>query len=155
MLKILFKALLLLAIACPKFSLVASESFGPYQGKILNIEEGDTLFTEIEIWPGSYRRVFIRLKDIDTAEPGRIKSGKSIAACEKRAAKKAIQYVRKFIADAKTITISNISRIKSTSNYVFARVAVDGKDLGKALIKHKHAISVAGLKRKRWSCKNR
>jgi endonuclease YncB( thermonuclease family) len=154
MLNILFKVLFVLATAGIQLTIVAADSFGPYQGKVIKVEEGDTLYTEIEIWPGSFRRVYVRLKDIDTAEPSRLKGGRSVSACEKKAAKKAIKYVRKFIANAKSVTVSSVNQIKSTSNYVFARISVDGKDLGEALVKHKLAIAVTGLNRKRWSCRN-
>ena len=155
MLNLLFKfSLLFFAASGISSPFLASDSFGPYQGKILNVEEADTIYTEIEIWPNLFQRVYIRIRDIDSAEPGRIKGGRAVSVCEKKAAQKAIGFVNNFIANTSTITISKVSQIKSTANYIFARISVDGKDLGEALVNSKHAISVTGLKRKRWSCRN-
>jgi len=137
-----------------QYPLLADKRFGPYKGRILQVTEADTLYTEIEVWPGLFQRAFIRLKDLDAAEPVKIKGGRPVSACEKKAAAKAIKFVENFIGDNETVIISNISQIKSTTNYIFARISVGGNDLGEALINNKHAISVVGLKRKRWSCRS-
>lgn len=133
---------------------LAAKVFGPYKGTILKVEEADTIFTEVEVWPGLFQRVYIRIKDIDSAEPLKQKGGRPVSACEQRAARAAIKFVNKFIQNASNIEISQVSQIRSTANYVFARISVDGNDLGQALINNKHAISVTGMKRKRWSCRN-
>lgn len=151
----LFKLLTLsLAITCLNNSIHAQETFGPYQAIIINVDEGDTIYTQVEIWPGLFRRVYVRIKDIDSPEPKKIKGGRPVSACEQRAARKAIKFVQTFVANATTITLTHVTQIKSTANYVFARIMVDGKDLGEALVSNQHAISVTGLKRKRWSCRN-
>jgi len=133
---------------------IARETFKPYRAKILNVLEADTIFVEVEVWPNLFQRVYVRIKGVDSAEPAKIRGGRAIANCEKKAAQKAIKFVERFIEDASLIEISNISQIKSTANYVFARINIDGKDLGEALVTNKHAISFTGLKRKRWSCRN-
>ena len=132
----------------------AANVFGPYKVKVIKVEEADTIFTEVEVWPGLFQRVYIRIKDIDSAEPLKQKGGRPVSACEQRAARKAIKFVKKIIENTSEIEITHVTQIRSTANYVFARISVDGKDLGQALINNKHAISVSGIKRKRWSCRN-
>ena len=133
---------------------IAANVFGPYKANIIKVEEADTIFTEVEVWPGLFQRVYIRIKDIDSPEPLKQKGGRPVSACEQRAARKAIKFVKKIIENVSEIEITQVTQIKSTANYVFARISVDGNDLGQALINNKHAISVTGMKRKRWSCRN-
>ena len=115
---------------------------------------GNRIYAEVEVWPSQFQRVYIRIKDIDSPEPLKQKGGRPVSACEQAAAKKSIKFVESFIENANEIVITQVSQIKSTANYVFARISIDGNDLGQALITNKHAISVTGMKRKRWSCRN-
>lgn len=149
----LFYCVVILLSTVELFSINAAE-FGPYKIKILEVREADTFFIEVETWPNHFQRVFVRLKDIDSPEPHRNKSRRSVTGCEKKAAIKSIKFAKYVLENADKITVNNVSEIKSTANYVFARIFVDGKDLSRMLIDNKHAISTSGLKKKRWSCKN-
>ena len=148
-----FLSLSLLIITFQK-PVLANDSFGPYKATIIKIEEADTIYSEVEVWPGLFQRVYIRIKDIDSAEPLKQKGGRPVSACEQKAARKAIKFVKRFIENANEIEITQVSQIRSTANYIYARISIDGKDLGEALVNSKHAISVTGMKRKRWSCRN-
>ncbi|MFT5452740.1 MAG: endonuclease YncB(thermonuclease family) [Enterobacterales bacterium] len=150
----LFCSVIILLSSVELFSINAAE-FGPYEATILEVREADTFFVEVETWPNNFQRVFIRLKDIDSPEPLRSKGGRPVSRCEKKAAKKAITFAQDILDNANKISVSNVSEIKSTANYVFARIFVDGKDLSRMLINNKHAISTSGLKRKRWTCRSR
>ncbi len=142
-------------VACTLFTQqLQAEEYGPYQAKILEILEGDTLKVVVAIWPGLTQEIYVRLKDIDAPEPKRMKSGRPVANCEAKAAEVAIEHVQQIVASSDKVEISNVELVTSTAQYVYAYVKVGDIDIGESLVSNGLAISQLGLKRKRWSCRN-
>lgn len=111
--------------------------------EVTSIYDGDTFKVNIKGWPSIIgERISIRINKIDTPEM-RGKTEK-----EKALARKAKQFTVEKLRSAKKIELRNISRDKYFR--IGADVFVDGKDLGKMLIKAGLAVAYDGGTKKKW-----
>lgn len=122
--------------------LALAQDFGPYQATVDKVIDGDTLKLTVALWPGLNQSISLRLDGIDTPEK------RGSPDCEKVLAKKATEFTREFVRAGKVV-VSDVSLGKYAGR-ALGSVAVDGKDLVKALIQAGHGRAYDGGKRGSW-----
>jgi len=111
--------------------------------EITSIYDGDTFRCNIRNFPSIIgQRMGIRIAGIDTPEM----RGKTER--EKTLAKEAKQFTVEKLRNAKKIELRNMKRGKYFR--IVANVFVDGRDLGKMLIKAGLAVAYDGGTKKKW-----
>ncbi len=126
-------------------TVLAKERYGSYIADVLRVIDGDTIEINVHIWPQLTQRTKLRLAGINTPE----KRGKGVSYCEKKAGQKATNFTQQWLKNIKTITVSEI-KLGKYAGRVLGHISKDGQDLGKDLIKAKHAKPYKGGKRKPW-----
>jgi len=134
---------LLFALFIPLFLITCSPvQAGEYAATVDSVYDGDTIKATVEIWPGLFQKVSIRINGIDTPEL-RTKN-----ACEKALAKKAKTALTVIIGES--VTISNV-RIGKYAGRVLADVhTAQGVDVGAYMLGSGHAREYHGGKRQPW-----
>ena len=121
----------------------AAETYGPYTATVVRVVDGDTVEVEVALWPGLVQRISLRLEGVNTPE----KRGAPL--CEKIAASQAEAFTRRFLRLGQSVVVSGV-RLGKYAGRVLGRLAVDGKDLGTALVAAGLARPYAGGKREPW-----
>lgn len=114
-----------------------------YPATVVRVIDGDTLVLDVAAWPDVTVRTTLRLAGVDTPES----RGAGITACEIAAGRAAAEFTRKFVAEG-VVTVATAGRDKY--GRTLGTLAVNGHDLGAALIAAKLAVPYAGGKRKPW-----
>jgi endonuclease YncB( thermonuclease family) len=105
--------------------------------------DGDTFVCNISNWPDIIgQRISVRLAGIDTPE----KHDKHEAV--RKLSRKAAEYTRTRLENAKTIELRNVRRGKYFR--LLADVYVDGDNLSEELIKHGYAKPYNGGRKPQW-----
>lgn len=115
---------------------------GPYRAEPVRVVDGDTLVMRVRLWPGIEYAGPVRLAGVDAPEL------RARLACERRAARQARDYVAARIAQARALTLRDVTLDKY--GRALARVYVDGDDLAARLIAAGHGRAYAGGKRGAW-----
>lgn len=127
--------------------LVPSQSFA-YGWKVIKVIDGDTVKFEVGFLPKELgNQIAVRVLGVDTPEKA------PRAKCEKEAelGKKATEFTKKAVADAKVIDV----KLQGWDKYggrVLGNIFLDGKDLTKILIEAGLARDYHGEKKSDW-CK--
>lgn len=130
----------LLALAPPTR---AADAYGPYHATVARVVDGDTVVVDVALWPGLVQRIALRLAGVNTPEK------RGAALCEKVAAGRAEAFTRRFLRLGSVVTVSGV-RLGKYAGRVLGRLAVDGRDLGEALVAAGLARPYAGGKRRPW-----
>lgn len=138
---------LLVGLLCATSPLAAKEThlYGPYAARVGRIVDGDTVEMDVFLWPGLSQRIKLRLSGVNTPE----KRGKGVSLCEKVAAKRASEFTRRFLRHVDLVTVSGV-KLGKYAGRVLGKIAVNGKDLGEALITAGLARPYAGGPRAAW-----
>ena len=121
----------------------AADAYGPYSAEVVRVIDGDTVELDVALWPGLVQRIHLRLDGVDTPE----KRGASL--CEKILARRASEFTLRFFRLGRTVLVSGV-RIGKYAGRVLGRIAVDGRDLGEALVAAGLARPYAGGAREPW-----
>jgi len=127
------------------FANAQAAEYGPYAVKVLRVIDGDTIQIEAAIWPGLSQKTKLRLAGVNTPE----KRGRNVSGCEKRAGEKATAFTRRFLAGAKTVTVSGI-RPGKYAGRMLGSIHANGKSLERALLDAGHARPYRGGRRQPW-----
>ncbi len=142
---ILSLALMIGLIFAGAHSWAAGYRYGPYAAQVVRVIDGDTVEVDVRIWPGLVQRIRLRLEGVNTPE----KRGKGVSICEKKGAQQATAFTRRFLSQGVRVAVSGVKPGKYAGR-MLGRIAVNGKDLGKALITASLAKPYAGGKRESW-----
>ncbi len=143
-LPIVIAALLLVHAAQPARAAPGKEPlYGPYPATVLRVIDGDTVELGVALWPGLVQRIRLRLDGVNTPE----KRGAPL--CEKIEAAKATKFTRSFLNRATVVWVSGV-RLGKYAGRVLGKIAVNGKDLGQALLAAGLARPYHGGKRRAW-----
>jgi endonuclease YncB( thermonuclease family) len=121
----------------------AADAYGPYAAEVVRVIDGDTVELDVALWPGLVQRIHLRLDGVDTPE----KRGAPL--CEKILARRASEFTLRFFRLGGTVLVSGV-RLGKYAGRVLGRIAVDGKDLGEALVAAGLGRPYAGAKRESW-----
>jgi len=134
----------LLFISLSYFLFSTEVNYGEIKiSKLLSIYDGDTFKVDIEEYPPILgKNISIRIAKIDTPEINSKESEVKIKAYQAKI------FTKNFLEKGNLIILKNIKRDKYFR--IVADVIVDGKDLGKELIKNKLALPYDGNKKPKW-----
>jgi endonuclease YncB( thermonuclease family) len=121
----------------------AAETYGPFATEVVRVIDGDTVELDVALWPGLVQRIHLRLDGVDTPEK------RGTALCERILAQRASDFTLRFFRLGGTVVVSGV-RLGKFAGRVLGRIAVDGRDLGEALVEAGLAKPYAGGKREPW-----
>lgn len=103
---------------------------GPVQGRVLRVIDGDTIRVRARIWLGQEVETNVRLRGVDAPET----HGKCPE--ERELSRQATQLIERVLADAQTITLSDISYDKYGRRVVARIITTAGQDLSQLLLQN-------------------
>jgi hypothetical protein len=113
---------------------VALAEYVPFPGKLavklLDVEAPNIIFVNFETWPGFPRSVRIILPGIVVPE-----DTPQADDCEREKAARAMEFARKFVADASKIYVNDMRMETSADEQAFSDILTDHGSLSQALKK--------------------
>lgn len=125
-----------------------------YTAELLKVIDADTIKLRLELYPGLYKDVNLRVSGIDTPESRRgMKSGVRIEECEVSLGKSATRNAIALLEASKTLLVINIDPQKTKySGRINGELLFDGQDYGSYMIKQGLAVKYEGGRRSGWDC---
>lgn len=123
--------------------LLAAAVFGPYSAEVVKVIDGDTVKMQLGLGPGLTKTINIRLDGVNTPEK------RTRDLCEKAAGIAATAFTEQWLANATTLSVSNVRNGKYAGRWL-GSIAADGVDLTTALIESGHGRPYHGGKRQPW-----
>ena len=133
-----------------------------YKAQLIRVIDADTIKLRLELYPGLFKEVNLRIAGIDAPESRRgKKSGVQISECEVTEGKAATEVARKILAKSNTLIVKNIDLSKTkyvgriTGELWFA--LQQGKDatlinFASYIVKQGFAVKYTGGARAPWPC---
>ena len=137
------RAVIMLILLLVAATAQAGETYGPYRAEVVRVIDGDTVEVAVHLWPGLAQQISLRLDGVNTPE----KRGAPL--CERIVAERAEAFTKRFLRLGGEVTVTGV-RLGKYAGRVLGRLAVDGKDLGDALLAAGLARPYAGGKRGPW-----
>jgi len=115
--------------------------YGPYQARVINVIDGDTLLLNVAVWPGQVNRARIGVAGVDTPELH--------GACdsERLMAREARDFSRGFVGNR--VRVDKLRQTKSGKLY--AEISnTDGRPLAEALINAGYGVPFLRGRKHDW-----
>ncbi|TDO96681.1 thermonuclease family protein [Marinomonas balearica] len=85
-----------------------------YKATLIRVIDGDTMKLRLEIYPGLFKEVNLRIEGIDTPESRRgKKAGKTITDCEITLGQKAKSHAQKLLSNSPLLKVTDLDPAKS------------------------------------------
>ena len=134
---------LIIALLLSGFMAACTANATEYTATVDSVYDGDTVKVTVEIWPGLFQKISVRIKGIDTPET------RTRNACEKTMAIKAKAALKSLIGEA--VLIDNVQLGKYAGRVLAdMRTMPLGIDVGEYMIGSGFAREYNGGKRKPW-----
>ncbi len=124
------------------FMIAVALLYGPYNAKVVNVIDAETLWLKVAVWPGEDRTMKIGVLGVDTPSL----NGKCDA--EKLMAKEALEMTRAFVGDL--VRLNDVRKSKTNGKF-YARVRNRrGKLLSEALIEAGYGVPYRKGEKVNW-----
>jgi len=129
-------------LAVAVFSVTSFLYPGPYLADLVRVIDGDSLFANVYVWPGTFVTVNVRLDGINAPEI------RTRSKCEKAAGLKAKRFLEEEIG-GKYLTLKSVRRGKYAGR-VLADVYAGQTNLGKLMLEKGLARPYSSGRRQPW-----
>lgn len=125
-----------------------------YPAELIKVLDADTIKLRLELYPGLFKEVNLRVAGIDTPESRHgLKNGQPIAECEIAQGKKATVYARTLLQQSQSLMVRRIDPRKTKySRRINGELWFDQNNYGQHLIQQGLAMTYAGGARVNWPC---
>lgn len=118
---------------------------GPIPARVIKTGDGDTVQTEVHIWPDTRVLIDIRIGDIDTPEKG----GRAKCSEEAARAQEATAEMRRLL-EGKNVTLHNVKYEKYGGRLLADIKTSDGTDAAQHMIEKRLAVQYGGGTKSSW-----
>ncbi|MDP2206088.1 MAG: thermonuclease family protein [Alphaproteobacteria bacterium] len=118
---------------------------GPVAARVIKTGDGDTVQTEVDIWPGTRVLIDIRIGEIDTPE----KKGRAKCTEEAAKAEEATAEMRRLL-EGQTVTLHNIKYEKYGGRLLADITTSDGTNAAQHMIAQRLAVPYGGGTKSSW-----